>query len=151
MDSTTPDIDDLATLLFSLPTERLTTDAVTALLTHEIAGWAVMRGWTPRREARVVLPTMAEREVDLRLGYIDLVISRGGRDPDLAIEIDSTQKPWSLAKLRYAVAAGMHGIWVRWGATDWAGVYDDVDVIQLWTVKRALPRPRATSQLTLWS
>ena len=25
----------------------------------------------------------------------------------------------------------MRAIWVRWGDEEWAGVYDDVDVIQL--------------------
>lgn len=75
----------------------------------------------------------------------------GPSAPDLAIEIDSADKPWSVAKLRYAAAAGMIAIWVRWGDEDWAGVYDDIDVVQLRAMRRSAPRPLRNDQLTFWS
>jgi hypothetical protein len=85
------------------------------------------------------------------VGYIDLVIRRARPDPDLAIEIDSADKQWSLTKLRYAASAGMHPIWVRWGDEEWAGYYDDVDVIQLPETRRGASRLVGTAQLTFWS
>jgi hypothetical protein len=86
----------------------------------------------------------------MRLGYVDVVVQRGPALPDLAIEIDSTPKPWSVDKLRHAVAAGMHAIWIRWGDDEWAGTFDDVDVIQLPLARRAASRERVGGQLLLW-
>ena len=85
------------------------------------------------------------------MGYVDLMIRRGPSGPDLAIEIDSADKQWSVAKLRHAAAAGMIAIWVRWGDESWAGVYDDIDVIQLQVTRRSAPRSSVETQLTLWS
>jgi hypothetical protein len=87
---------------------------------------------------------------DTRLGFVDVIVKRGSRQPDLAIEIDSTHKPWSVDKLRHAVAAGMEGIWIRWGDDEWAGAFDDVDVIQLPVARRSRSRARQLSQLELW-
>ena len=140
--------DQLATRLFALDEGSLTTREVTAQVAREITRWALARGWSVRAEARV-RPPESSGHLE-RLGYIDLIIRRSPPDPDLAIEIDSTDKPWSLAKLRYVVAAGMDAIWVRWGDAAWAGVYDDIDVIQLPARRQTAPRPRAHDQLTLW-
>jgi hypothetical protein len=119
------DTDDLADALFRLETSELTTAVVTARITRAVVEWAAARGWATRTEARVGVGESA------RLGWIDVVVLRGPRLPDLAIEIDSTQKPWSVDKLRHAVAAGMDAVWIRWGDAEWAGAFDDVDVIQL--------------------
>ena len=140
--------DELATVLFGLATDSQTTEDFTTQITMEITRWALDHGWFPRAEARVRLPRSSGQHP--RLGYVDLVINRGPVGPDLAIEIDSTDKPWSLAKLRYAAAAGMHAIWVRWGDQAWAGVYDEVDVIQLPALRQPASR-RRSSQMTLWS
>ena len=138
--------DDLASRLFALDTESLGTGAVTARITREIVRWALSNGWNPRAEARVGVTVSGHG--GSRIGYIDVIVRRGG-EPDLAIEVDSGDKPWSLDKLRHAAAAGMHPIWVRWGDDAWAGYCDDIDVIQLPALRRSAPR-RAGDQLRLW-
>src|SRR5687767_7054973 len=98
--------DELAGVLFSLDEVALTTRAMTARITCAVVEWALANGWAPRTEARVDAG---------QLGYVDVIVRRGVGVNDLAIEIDSTDKPWSVAKLRHAVAAGMDAIWIRWG------------------------------------
>jgi hypothetical protein len=111
------------------------------LIKAEVGRWALAKGWSVRTEARVdvgVSPTS-----DGRLGYIDVVVVRGGGLPDLAIEIDSGDKPWSVAKLRHAARGGMRPVWIRWGDSEWAGWHTDVDVIQLFFLRR--PHARSSS------
>ncbi len=142
-------VDDLATVLFTLADVPLTTGQMTARITTAIVQWAVQRGWSARTEARV--RAMSEARLDPALGFMDVVVRRGGSEPDLAIEIDSADKPWSVDKLRHAAAGGMRAIWIRWGDDAWAGIYDDVDVIQLPILRRPQTRRRPDAQLSLWS
>lgn len=139
--------DELAALVFALDEGALETAAITAHITQAIVRWAIERGWSVRREARVAVGDAATSTG--QLGFVDVLVRRGGSEPDLAIEIDSSQKPWSLAKLRHAAESGMHAIWIRWGDDDWPGVYDDVDVIQLRLARSPGRRPDAP-QLPLW-
>ena len=44
----------------------------------------------------------------------------------------------------------MRAIWVRWGDEEWAGIYDDVDVIQLPLIRRADRRSTPELKLPLW-
>lgn len=136
--------DDLALALFGLDTGTLTTAVVTARITRAVVEWAALRGWAPRTEARVGVGEQARR------GFMDVVVLRGPGQPDLAIEIDSTDKRWSVDKLRHAAAAGMHPIWIRWGDDEWAGAFADVDVIQLRLMRRPQARARTERQLPLW-
>ena len=122
---------------------------MTALITRSIVEWAQSQGWSVRTEARVHPAPVAS--ADSTIGFLDVVVRRGGGQPDLAIEIDSTDKPWSVIKLRHAAAGGMYAIWVRWGDEAWAGIHDDIDVIQLQTLRRPAARRRSNSQLTVWS
>ena len=138
------DTDDLARTLFALETNTLTTAAMTARITRAVIEWAAARGWAARTEARVGVGE------DTRLGFVDVIVRRSSRQPDLAIEIDSTHKPWSVDKLRHAIGAGMEGIWIRWGDDGWAGSFDDVHVIQLPVPRRTRSRARQLSQLELW-
>lgn len=139
--------DALARLLFELAPGRQTTGRVTAAITRTIVHWASDCGWKVRTEARVDVPGAAPGAP--QLGYVDVLIHRGRLGADVAIEIDSTHKPWSVVKLQHAAAAGMHAIWVRWGDDEWAGAYDDLDVIQLREVRRPRHRPQS-DQLTVW-
>ena len=142
--SSTP-ADDLATMLFALDVSAMSTSAVTRQLTDAVVRWALGHGWTPRVEARVEAATEL---AGARLGYVDVVVHRPAAR-DLAIEIDSGDKPWSVDKLRHAARAGMHAIWIRWGDQQWAGTYEDVDVIQLWLIKRPARR-RGSAQMVIW-
>src|SRR5215831_14117164 len=110
--------DSLATELFALELARLTTAAVTAAITRAIVRMARSHGWQVRTEARVEVPLLVG--VAEQLGFVDVLISRGHEFGDVAIEIDSTDKLWSVVKLQHAAAAGMHAIWVRWGDGAWA-------------------------------
>ncbi len=141
--------DELAAYLFGLDPRPLTTGATTTHITRAVLGWAVDKGWLARTEARVVAPN--EMGGASAIGFVDVVIRRGGSLADVVIEIDSTDKQWSLAKLRHAAAAGMYAIWIRWGEETWAGAYDDVDVIQLPVSRRTAPRAGSVGQLTLWT
>ncbi|MEP7379341.1 MAG: hypothetical protein ABI725_07250 [Chloroflexota bacterium] len=138
------DTDDLARTLFRLETSTLTTSGVTARITRAILEWAAARGWATRKEARVGVGQGA------RLGFVDVIVLRQPELPDMAIEIDSTDKPWSVDKLRHAAAAGMHAIWIRWGDAEWAGAFADVDVIQLPLHRRTRVRTRQAMQMELW-
>lgn len=143
------DTDDLASVLFGLETGTLTTGAVTARITRTILEWAAARGWAARGEARVGVPLLDGQRA--QAGFVDVIVHRSPAEPDLAIEIDSADKPWSVVKLRHAVAAGMHAIWIRWGDDAWAGAFDDVDVIQLPVTRRPASRGASAAQLSLWS
>jgi hypothetical protein len=143
-------IDELADVLFALDEGRHSTAVITSLITREIVRWALAHGWSVQSEARVRLPQASSGAARERPGFIDLIVRCDGGQPDLAIEIDSTDKAWSLAKLRHAAAAGLHAIWIRWGDEAWAGAYDDVDVIQLPARRRGVSRWSGRSQLTFW-
>jgi hypothetical protein len=138
--------DELARVLFDLEMSHRSTAAVTRAITRAIVEWARENGWRVRTEGRVEVPGVERFD---KLGFVDVLVSRGGHQPDVAIEIDSTDKPWSVVKLQHAAAAGMDAIWVRWGDDEWAGVYEDVDVIQLRTLRRVQERPE-DRQLTVW-
>jgi hypothetical protein len=138
------DTDDLARALFGLETSRLTTAAMTARITRAVLDWAAAQGWATRKEARVGVGEEA------RLGFVDVMVLRQPAAPDIAIEIDSADKPWSVDKLRHAAAAGMQPIWVRWGDDGWAGTFHDIDVIQLPLQRRARSRATAQDQAELW-
>ena len=148
MESDADFTDCLATELFALDLRSLTTAAVTAAITRAIVRMARGCGWRVRTEARVDVPVRCG--VSEQLGFVDVLVSRGRPLPDVAIEIDSTDKPWSVVKLQHVAAAGMHAIWVRWGDEAWAGVYEDVDVIQLPALRRSAARA-AAAQLLIWS
>ena len=138
--------DELAAELFALDVGTRGTAAVTADITLVVVRWAHRRGWSARTEARV----QPDRAGPSGLGFVDVLIRRGRGLPDLAIEIDSTDKAWSLEKLRHAVAGGMDAIWIRWGDDEWAGAYDEVDVIQLPARRRTTRRDGRPGQLTIW-
>ena len=140
-------IDELAALAFSLDTRRMSARAITARVTSAIMSWALAKGWSARTEARVEL-----RRTDGSLqdyGFIDLIVHRGSGETDLAIEIDQTDKPWSIAKLQYAMALGMEAIWICWSGADWTDV-EGVHVIHLPEVERHLAPRSGPAQLTIW-
>lgn len=140
-------VDELARIAFSVDTSGMSAKAITALLTREIVTWALSKGWSVKTEARVEPSRVPRRRTEY--GYIDVVVRPGEGLPDLAIEIDQTDKPWSIAKLQYAMALGMEAVWIRWSGADWIDV-EGIHVIHLPETDRRLLQRTAPAQLRLW-
>src|SRR3954452_15985902 len=141
--------DALAGVLYELDTGRLATAQITSVITRRIVRWAHESGWPCRTEGRFDVDGGIAARDRQRLGFVDVLVHRGAPHADVAIEIDSADKPWSVVKLQHAAAAGMHAIWVRWGDDACAGIYDEVDVIQL-PMLRPAQTPATSYQLSLW-
>jgi hypothetical protein len=81
----------------------------TELLTSSIENFACEQKYECEKEVFLGL----RRKTDGHKGLTDIIIRR----PDgirYAIEIDSSNKKWSLEKLLYAYRIGYVPIWVRW-------------------------------------
>lgn len=139
-------VHELAALLYTLDQRERTTAEMTAYITATIVRWAMFAGWVCRTEARVRFGHDGRGRA--RIGYVDILVSRTN-SADLAIEIDSTQKPWSMEKLRHLADSGLSSIWVRWGDAVWAGADNAVHVIQLSIPRSRRSRRRAADQLAL--
>lgn len=87
---------------------------VTEAVTRSVMAWARQQGWHPRREVPVDAQ-LPDHEGRFQ-GFLDLLCDRPGRPP-VAIEIDRTDKPRSMAKLRAVADAGAVGLCLRWGDT----------------------------------
>lgn len=62
-------------------------------------------------------------------GYLDFVLEKGNER--FAIEIDSSNKKWSLQKLLHAHGLGYKAIWIRWCVPMRINVPNDVYLIDL--------------------
>jgi hypothetical protein len=83
----------------------------TEFITSSIESFARSRGLACEREVFLGL----NRKTDGYKGLIDVIIKRPEGMP-YAIEIDSSNKRWSLEKLLHAHSIGYVPIWVRWCA-----------------------------------
>jgi hypothetical protein len=83
----------------------------TDVLTSSIESFAQGRGLECEREVFLGL----RRKTDGYKGLIDIII-KGPEGMLYAIEIDSSNKRWSLEKLLHAYRKGYVPIWVRWCA-----------------------------------
>jgi hypothetical protein len=81
----------------------------TEFITSSIEGFARGRGWACEREVFLGL----KRKTDGYKGLIDIII-KSPEGIGYAIEIDSSNKKWSLEKLLHAYRKGYVPIWVRW-------------------------------------
>ena len=113
--------------------DKPTKKEITAEVTKQTTKWAQSQGWSVQLEvlSRAIrtLPNGNKYR-----GYLDMVCSRPGRPP-IAIEIDRSNKNWSVEKLTGEVEAGSIALWVRW-----RGVMIDVpDTIGLVNVAPATP------------
>ena len=140
-------VDELAEVVFKLDTRGLSARAITARVTAAIVEWASANGWAVRTEARIEIGRPHAAFGDY--GYMDAIIHRAAGEPDIAIEIDQTDKPWSVAKLRYANALGMEAVWIRWSGSSWTDA-EGVHVIHLPELERERLPTKRSSQLTLW-
>jgi hypothetical protein len=83
----------------------------TEFITSSIESFARGRGWGCEREVFLGL----NRKTSGRKGLVDIVIKSPERIL-YAIEIDRSNKKWSLEKLLHAHSIGYVPIWVRWCA-----------------------------------
>jgi hypothetical protein len=81
----------------------------TNLITSSIESFAQGRGWSCEREAFLGL----SRKTSGLKGLVDIVI-KSPEGIGYAIEIDSSNKKWSLEKLLHAHSIGYVPIWIRW-------------------------------------
>jgi hypothetical protein len=81
----------------------------TEFITSSIESFARGQGFEYEREAFLGL----KRKTDGYKGLIDIII-KGPEEMLYAIEIDSSNKKWSLEKLLYSHSVGYVPIWVRW-------------------------------------
>ncbi len=86
---------------------------ITGLLTDAVLAWAQANGWSARKEVRIKVDGhVSPRGKSRSGGLIDIWCQ--SLSADLAIEIDRSNKSWSLAKLVQAQQNGAHAVWVRW-------------------------------------
>ncbi|WNV84728.1 zinc-ribbon domain-containing protein [Umezawaea sp. Da 62-37] len=99
-----------------LPQERYDTATITKVVTGLVAAWADAQ---PRRFRRDRWLVYRELTIPMtpggasRYGRLDVVVTRP-HQADMVIEIDSTNNPRSVEKLRFAHAAGAVPVWIRW-------------------------------------
>lgn len=92
----------------------LSATEATKFFTNSIATWANSLGYRIEREKH--LPANDQRP-DRHPGRIDLrATHRSGRGRAMSIEIDRSNKLWSLDKLTQAAELGDLALWVRWSA-----------------------------------
>ena len=98
----------------------------TELITLSIESFARGRGLAYEKEAFLGL----NRKTGERKGLIDMVI-KSTEGIGYAIEIDSSNKKWSLEKLLHAHSVGYVPIWVRWCAKINIRIPDVINLIDL--------------------
>ena len=97
----------------------------TDLITSEICNFALKNGYKYSREVYLGL----HRPTSNYAGYIDLtIVAQTNR---YAIEIDSSNKKWSLQKLLHAGTIGYIPIWVRWSVKIKMDVPKQINLIDL--------------------
>lgn len=81
----------------------------TERLTRFICNWARSYDLHCQREVHLGATRLLPKSGYFYKGYLDFVLSGW-----LAIEIDSSNKHWSLNKLEHAAQIGLAAVWIRW-------------------------------------
>ena len=98
----------------------------TEILTSSIENFACEQKYECEKEVFLGL----RRKTDGHKGLIDIII-RSPNEKQYAIEIDSSNKKWSLGKLLDAYKKGYVPIWVRWNAEINIKVSEVINLIDL--------------------
>jgi hypothetical protein len=98
----------------------------TELLTSSIEKFACEQKYECEKEVFLGL----RRKTDGRKGLVDIII-KSPNGKQYAIEIDSSNKKWSVEKLLYAYKTGYVPIWVRWNAEINIKVPEVINLIDL--------------------
>jgi len=97
----------------------------TRFLTARVIDFAQMHRFSYQTEISLGL----KRPTSDRCGYLDFVLEKDNER--FAIEVDSSNKKWSLQKLLHAHSLGYRPIWIRWCVPIRIGVPEDVYLIDL--------------------
>lgn len=100
----------------------------TRLITQTVCDWLRAQGASSQREA--VVPISENGAGHSRIDIVALCQPMH----DIAIEIDSTHKAWSIEKLRYAQQFGAAAIWIRHGTA-----VRDVEGVETIDLKQCVP------------
>ena len=65
-----------------------------------------------------------------RNGYVDVAVVRGA-EVVLVVEIDRSDKRFSLTKLEYFLSHGSQAIWIRWGRATQLDVPAGIELIEI--------------------
>jgi hypothetical protein len=91
----------------------LSRSAVTELLTDHVAAWGRSHGFDIQTEVEGV--ATKRKSYGRHIGLLDVLCThRSGQQ--IAVEIDNTNKVWSIEKLAAEADSGKLAIWVKWGA-----------------------------------
>lgn len=97
----------------------------TRFLTARVIDFSQKYGFTCQTEISLGL----RRPGNGYWGYLDVVLEKGNEG--FAVEIDSSNKKWSLQKLIHAHSLGYRPIWIRWCVPIRISVPEDVYLINL--------------------
>jgi len=97
----------------------------TKFLTARVIDFARKYGFSYQTEISLGL----KRPTSDRRGYLDFVLEKDNKK--FAIEVDSSNKKWSLQKLLHAHTLGYRPIWIRWCIPVRISVPSDVYLIDL--------------------
>jgi hypothetical protein len=87
--------------------------AVTEQLTHQVMAWAQFHGFTVQTEVEAV--ATKRKPYGRHIGLLDVLCTHSSGQ-QIAVEIDNTNKVWSIEKLAAEADSGKLAIWVKWGA-----------------------------------
>ena len=97
----------------------------TRFLTARVIEFSQMYGFSYQTEVSLGL----KRPTSDRRGYLDFVLEKDNER--FAIEVDSSNKRWSLQKLLHARSLGYGPVWIRWCVPIRITVPEDVYLIDL--------------------
>ena len=109
--------------------------AITKALTRAVRQWARSGGHRVEQEVRIEVPGYVSKAGNKRsTGYLDFVITCGGEHEPrkrIALEIDRSNKRFSVAKLVAALDEGFESVWIKWGTPVRVDVPSQVHLVQL--------------------
>ncbi|MBF6215779.1 hypothetical protein IU487_32800 [Nocardia puris] len=111
----------------------------TALITEQTVRWAHANGWTVDLEREALIARRTGRR--MYHGHLDVFCWRDDHLPCIAIEIDRSNKRWSVEKLLAEADTGNIALWVRWYGTTRIVLPNTVGLVDI-SATAAFERPR---------
>jgi len=111
----------------------------TALITQHTVRWGHANGWTVDLEREALIARRTGRR--MYHGHLDVFCWRDDHLPCIAIEIDRSNKRWSVEKLLAEADTGNIALWGRWYGTTRIAVPDTVGLVDI-SATAGFERPR---------